>query len=78
MKLAWHHTEFGRRTACETYRIVHRGGGWQLPDADWNPLAEPVATIDAAQATAARLAARVSRGTPDTVGRVGVSEPVAP
>jgi hypothetical protein len=37
--LRWQHTEFGRRTEDGAFRIVHQpGGGWQLLDADWNPL----------------------------------------
>jgi hypothetical protein len=55
--LTWQHTEFGRRTACGSYRIVHKGAGWQLLDADWNPLGE-AATIAAAQQLAEKLAAR--------------------
>jgi hypothetical protein len=57
--LTWHHTEFGRRTACGMYRIVHERGGWALLDRDWNPLcAAP--TIVAAQQVAERLAARAA------------------
>jgi hypothetical protein len=55
--LTWHHTEFGRRTDCERFRIVHQGASWQLLDADWNPLgAAP--TIAAAQQLAERVVAR--------------------
>lgn len=46
--LTWHHTEFGRRSACETYHVVHQGDGWQLLDADWNPIGPAVPTIDQA------------------------------
>lgn len=66
MKLSWHHTEFGRRTDCETYRVVREGDGWQLLDVDWNPIGDPVATIAAAMNEADRQAsraARVPRGT---------------
>jgi hypothetical protein len=53
--LTWHPTEFGRRTACERYRIVFKGGGWQLLDADWNPLADPT-DMASAMLIAERLA----------------------
>lgn len=56
--LRWLHTELGRRTPDEQYRIVRQGGGWQLLDVEWMPLAEPVETIHAAQQLAERLAAR--------------------
>jgi hypothetical protein len=58
--LTWHHTEFGRRSTCEQYRIVRTGAGWQLLDAQWEPLAKPVATIPAAQRQAERCAARAA------------------
>jgi hypothetical protein len=57
--LTWHHTEFGRRTDCGTFRIVHQGGGWQLLDADWNPLGA-ASSIPAAQQLAERLHARAT------------------
>jgi hypothetical protein len=53
--LTWQHTEFGRRTPCGTFRIVHKGDGWQLLDAEWNPLAE-ARSIAAAQQIAERFA----------------------
>jgi len=62
--LSWHHTEFGRRTACETYHVVHQGDGWQLLDAAWDPLGPPVRTIEEAMHQAERHAARtLPRGT---------------
>jgi hypothetical protein len=59
-QLTWDHTEFGRRSTCEQYRIVRTGAGWHLLDADWDPLAPPVATIRAAQRQAERWAARAA------------------
>lgn len=59
-RLSWVHTEFGRRTDCERYRIVRKGDGWQLLDADWDPLAKPVLTIAAAQRQAERCAERAA------------------
>lgn len=59
--LRWLHTETGRRTVCGTYRVVRQGGGWQVLDADWMPLADPVETIQAAQQIAEGLAARQRR-----------------
>jgi hypothetical protein len=56
--LTWHHTEFGRRTDCETYRVVREGDGWQLLDADWTPIGSWAPTIDQAQYQAERHAAR--------------------
>ena len=53
--LTWHHTEFGRRSACETYHIVF-SDGWQLLDADWNALGAPHPTIEAACLRAEALA----------------------
>jgi hypothetical protein len=64
--LTWHHTEFGRRTDCGTFRIVHQGGGWQLLDADWNPLGT-APTIPGAQQLAERLLARSRAGVPRAV-----------
>ena len=56
--LRWHHTEFGRRTDCERFRLVYRDrGGWQLLDADWNILADPTDMLTAMQ-LAERLAKR--------------------
>ena len=57
-RLSWHHTEFGRRSDDERYRIVHNSaGGWWLLDADWNPIAT-APTIPAAQNRAEMLAGR--------------------
>lgn len=36
--LHWHHTELGRRTDDEAFRIVRMGDGWALLDAAWNSL----------------------------------------
>lgn len=60
VKLRWHHTEFGRRTDCETYRIVREGEGWQLLDADWTPIGPWSPTIGAALNQADRVAARAA------------------
>lgn len=79
--LKWHHTELGRRTADGAYRIVRQHGGWQVLDAEWAPLADPSPTIPEAQQLAERMAARAARlprGTSDSVGPVGVSDPVVP
>jgi hypothetical protein len=56
--LVWHATEFGRRSDCGRYRIVHTDGGWQLLDANWNAVAEPTRKIVEAQQLAERVAAR--------------------
>jgi hypothetical protein len=57
-RLTWHHTEFGRRSDCERFRIVHNtAGGWWLLDADWNPIAT-TPDIPAAQQRAQQRAAR--------------------
>ena len=56
--LHWHHTEFGRRSACETYHVVHQGDGWQLLDAAWNPIGPPVPAIEDAMHAAERHATR--------------------
>jgi len=56
--LTWQHTEFGRRTACETYHVVHQGEGWQLLDAAWDPLGPPVRMIEDAMHAAERHAQR--------------------
>lgn len=66
MPLHWFHTELGRRTDDETYRIVRQGGGWQLLDTNWDPLAPPSATIAEAQQIAERLAARAAANTKGT------------
>jgi hypothetical protein len=79
--MKWLHTELGRRTLDATYRVVRQHGGWQLLDREWLPLAPPCTTIVEAQQLAERLAARAAklpRGTSDSVGLVGVSDPVAP
>jgi hypothetical protein len=65
--LVWHATEFGRRSACGRYRIVHTDGGWQLLDADWNAVAEPTRKIVEAQQLAERVAAR-RRVAPERTG----------
>lgn len=73
--LTWHHTEFGRRTDCETYRVVREGDGWQLLDADWTPIGSWTPTIDQAQYQAERHAARAARdSTWNSPPAVGVSE----
>jgi hypothetical protein len=59
-RLTWHHTEFGRRSTCERYRIVHEGGAWSLLDADWNAIAVNYATIAAAQQRAEQHADRLA------------------
>jgi hypothetical protein len=74
VKLQWWHTELGRRTPDETYRVVRQNGGWQLLDREWLPLAPPCATIVEAQQIAERLAARAAalpRGTSPTESRSG-------
>jgi hypothetical protein len=53
--LTWHPTEFGRRSACERYRIIFKSKGWQLLDANWDPLAEPT-DMQSAMLIAERLA----------------------
>lgn len=53
--LTWEATEFGRRTACHRFRIIHRDGGWQLVDDDWSRIGEPTRTILAAQLCADHL-----------------------
>lgn len=59
-RLAWHHTEFGRRSACEQFRIVHHPtAGWALLDAEWNPLATS-STVAGAQDRAEQIAARAA------------------
>ena len=63
--LKWHHTELGRRTDDERYRIVRHGDGWVLLDAEWNDLGV-ARTIEEAQQLAERLAARLPRGTSQT------------
>lgn len=68
MTLRWHHTELGRRTDDERYRIVRHGDSWVLLDAAWNDLGV-CRTIEAAQQLAERLAARTTtlpRGTSQT------------
>lgn len=76
--LAWHHTEFGRRTDCETYRIVHKAAGWLLLDAEWNPIGDPVPTIPIAQQLAERHArsakAVAERSTGNPPPRGGLAE----
>jgi len=67
--LTWQHTEFGRRTICETYHVVHQGEGWQLLDADWNPLAPAVRTIEEAMHQAERHAARAVAALPRGTAR---------
>jgi len=65
--LSWQHTEFGRRTNCERYHVVHQGDGWQLLDADWTAIAPAVRTIEEAMHQAERHAARaLPRGTSQT------------
>jgi hypothetical protein len=59
-RLTWHHTEFGRRSTCERYRVVHEGAGWSLLDADWNTIAVNYATIAAAQLRAEQHAERLA------------------
>ena len=61
MTLKWLHTELGRRTPDETYRVVRQRGGWQLLDREWEPLAPPCDTIAEAQQLAERMAARTAR-----------------
>jgi hypothetical protein len=57
-RLTWHHTEFGRRSDCERYRIVHNpAGGWWLLDARWDPIAA-ARDIAHAQQLAQQRAAR--------------------
>jgi len=77
-RLVWHHTEFGRRTACQTYRIVRHAAGWQLLDAHWDPLAAPVATVALAQQIAEGVALRAARararGTSPTSQTPGTSQ----
>jgi hypothetical protein len=68
--LTWHHTELGRRTTCEQYRIVRHGDGWVLLDADWTSLGV-ARTIEEAQQLAERVAKRSTGNSPP---RVGVSE----
>jgi len=63
--LQWHHTELGRRTDDEQYRIVRHGDGWVLLDAEWNGLAV-ARTIKDAQQLAERLARRLPRGTSES------------
>ena len=59
--LVWHHTEFGRRSACETFHVVHSGSGWLLLDADWNEIGDPTPSVDAALNRAEQVAARRAR-----------------
>jgi hypothetical protein len=74
--LVWHATEFGRRTECGTYRIVHTDGGWQLLDDNWNAVAEPTRKIVEAQQLAERVAARrrAAHASTQVVGRSGAEE----
>lgn len=58
--LAWHSTEFGRRTDCGTFRIVHTDAGWQLLDADWNAICQATRKIPESQQIAERIAAQKS------------------
>jgi len=55
--LVWHHTEFGRRTDDERYRIIRVGAAWQLLDAEWNALTLP-GTMAEMMLAAERLVAR--------------------
>lgn len=61
MALTWHHTEFGRRSACETFHVVHDSRGWLLLDADWNPIGDPAPSVDAALNRAEQIATRLAR-----------------
>jgi hypothetical protein len=57
-RLAWHHTEFGRRTDDERLHIVHqRGGGWELLNTAWDVIGTAPTIADAEQ-LAERLEAR--------------------
>lgn len=62
--LTWHHTELGRRTNDDRYRIVRHGDGWVLLDAEWNDLGV-ARTIEEAQQLAERLARRSAHTTPE-------------
>jgi hypothetical protein len=53
--LHWHHTEFGRRTDCGRFRVVHAGSAWAVLDADWTQIAR-ADSVAAAQALAERMA----------------------
>jgi hypothetical protein len=70
MKFRWHHTEFGRRSDCETYRIVRDGVGWQLLDCEWNPIGDWTPTIEAALYQADRAAARAAAEARRSTGNV--------
>ena len=54
--MTWHATEFGRRTACQRFRVVHTDKGWQLMDAEWRPLGQATRKIVEAQQLAERFA----------------------
>ena len=56
--LSWSHTEFGRCSTCETYHVVHQGEGWQLLNADWDPIGPPQRLIEDAMYAAERHATR--------------------
>ena len=58
MTLTWQATEFGRRTECGTYRVVHTDAGWQLLDADWNAIGQATRKIAESQQIAERIAAQ--------------------
>jgi len=55
--LVWHHTELGRRTDDERYRIIRAGDAWQLLDHNWNALALP-GTMEDMYRAAERLEAQ--------------------
>jgi hypothetical protein len=59
--LVWQATEFGRRTECGTYRVVHTDRGWQLLDADWNVIGQPTRKIAESQQLAERVVATSRR-----------------
>ena len=66
--MKWHHTELGRRTDDEQYRIVRHGDGWVLLDAEWHDVGV-CRSIEEAQQLAERLARRLPRGTQDVSDR---------
>ena len=59
--LTWHHTELGRRSTCERYRILRQGDNCRLLDGEWNPLGELCPSIEAAQRLAEQIEARARR-----------------